>query len=67
MGGRVPLGAQLDSVRAEMMQKLNGPIGPGAVIGTSVADLQILGVTSTATAFVVQARLTGTSGVWFQR
>lgn len=67
MGGRVPLGAQLDSVRAEMMVKLNGPIGPGAVIGTSVADLQIVGVTSTPTAFVVSAKLTGTSGVWFQR
>ncbi len=67
MGGRVPLGAQLDAVRAELMHKLNGPIGPGVVMGSSVSDLQILGVTTTATSFVVSARLTGTSGVWFQR
>ncbi len=66
MGGRIPLGAQLDSVRTEMMLKLNGPIAPGAVMGTSISALDILGVSSTATAFVVRARLAGTSGVWFQ-
>lgn len=66
MGGRIPLGAQLDSVRAELLRKLNGPIAPGAVMGTSVSSLEILGVSSTATAFVVRARLTGTSGVWIQ-
>ena len=66
MGGRVPLGAQLDSVRVEMMRLLNGPIGVGVLLGSSVNDVQILGVTSTATAFVVQARLTGRAGVWIQ-
>lgn len=65
-GGRVALGAQLDSVRAELMRKLNGPMAPGVVMGSSVRDLQILDVTATATAFVVKARLTGQSGVWFQ-
>ncbi len=65
-GGRVALGAQLDSVRAELMRKLNGPMAPGVVMGSSVRDLQIIDVTATATAFVVTARLTGQSGVWFQ-
>jgi len=66
MGGRVPLGAQLDSVRAELMRKLNGSVGPGVVLGSSVASLQITGVTSTANAFIVRARLSGQAGVWFQ-
>jgi hypothetical protein len=66
MGGRIPLGAQLDSVRAELLLKLNGPIGPGTVMGSSVSALQIVGVSTTATAVVVSARLTGTSGVWIQ-
>ncbi|WP_373062040.1 DUF4403 family protein [Gemmatimonas sp.] len=65
-GGRVALGAQLDSVRAEMMRKLNGPMAPGVVMGSSVRDVQIIDVTATASAFVVRARLTGQSGVWFQ-
>ncbi len=66
LGGRVPLGAQLDSVRVELMRKLNGPVGKGVVMGSSVSGLHIIGVTSTATAFVVQARLVGQAGVWFQ-
>jgi len=65
-GGRVALGAQLDSVRAEMMRKLNGPMAPGVVMGSSVRVVQIIDVTATASAFVVRARLTGQSGVWFQ-
>jgi hypothetical protein len=65
-GGRVALGAQLDSVRAELMRKLNGPMAPGVVMGSSVRDVQIIEVTATATAFVVKARLTGQAGVWFQ-
>ncbi|WP_373071218.1 DUF4403 family protein [Gemmatimonas sp.] len=65
-GGRVALGAQLDSVRAEMMRKLNGSMAPGVVMGSSVRDVQIIDVIATASAFVVRARLTGQSGVWFQ-
>jgi len=66
MGGRVPLGAQLDSIRVEMMRKLNGPMGPGIALGSSVTSLQILGVTANATAIVLTARLTGQAGVWIQ-
>lgn len=66
MGGHVPLGAQLDSVRLALMRKLNGPVSKGVVMGSSVSSLHIVGVTSTATAFVVHARLVGQAGVWFQ-
>lgn len=64
--GRIPLGAQLDSVRVELMRKLNGPVAPGVVMGSSVRDVVIHDVTASATAFVVRARLTGQAGVWFQ-
>ena len=40
--------------------------GYSRVITSSVRDLQISDVTATTTAFVVKARLTGQSGVWFQ-
>lgn len=66
MGGRVPLGAQLDSARSELMRKLNGPVGPGVVLGSSVTGLQITGVSSSSTAFIVRARMGGQAGVWFQ-
>ena len=62
----MPLGAQLDSVRAELMVKLNGQLAPGIVMGSSVRDLQITGVGTSATAIVVRALLTGQSGVWVQ-
>lgn len=65
-GGRVPLGAQLDSTRAELMLKLNGTLAPGVVMGSSVRPVQIVQVTSSATAFVVRALLSGQSGVWIQ-
>lgn len=65
-GGRVPLGAQLDSVRAELLTKLNGPLSPGVVMGSSVRDVQISAVSTTPTGIVVYARLSGRSGVWIQ-
>ncbi len=66
MGGRVPVGAQLDSIRAEMLRLLNGPMGPGIALGSSMQPVQILSVTATATALVVRAKLTGKAGVWIQ-
>lgn len=63
-GGRIPLGAQLDSVRHELMRRLNGPLAPGVVMGSSVREVQILSVRSRPTAVVVRALLTGQSGVW---
>ncbi len=65
-GGRVPLGAQLDSARTELLRMLNGTVAPGIALGSSVNPLEILGVRATATAIVVSARLTGRAGVWIQ-
>lgn len=66
MGGRVPLGAQLDSMRTEMLFKLNGPLGPGVSMGSSVRQIEVVGVTTTPTAMIIMARLTGTSDVFIQ-
>ena len=66
MGGRVPLGAQLDSIRVELLRKLNGPVGKGIALGSSVNALQIVSVRTSPQAIVVTARLTGRAGVWIQ-
>ncbi len=66
MGGRLPMGAQLDSARSELLRKLNGTVAPGIALGSSVNPLQILGVSATSTAIVVSARMTGQAGVWIQ-
>jgi hypothetical protein len=65
-GGKLPLGAQLDSARAELLLKLNGALAPGVVMGSSVRDVQITEVTTTSSGIVVRARLTGQSGVGIQ-
>jgi hypothetical protein len=65
-GGRIALGAQLDSARTELLTLLNGTLAPGIVMGSSVREVQIMSVTTSATAFVVRALLTGQSGVWIQ-
>jgi Domain of unknown function (DUF4403) len=66
MGGRVPLGAQLDSVRTQMLQLLNRTVSPGVVIGGSITSLQVESVGTSETAFVVKARLLGQANVWIQ-
>ncbi len=66
MGGRVPLGAQLDSIRVELLRKLNGPVGKGIALGSSVSALQIVSVRTSPQAIVVTARLSGRAGVWIQ-
>jgi len=65
-GGRLPLGAQLDSARVELLTKLNGTLSPGVVMGSSVREVQITEVSTTPTGIVVRAKLTGQSGVWIQ-
>ena len=66
LGGRVPLGAQLDSVRTQMLQLLNRTVAPGVVIGGSITSLQVESVGTSETAFVVKARLLGSASVWIQ-
>ncbi len=66
MGGRVPLGAQLDSVRTQMLQLLNRTVSPGVVLGGSITSFQVESVSTTSSAFVVRARLQGQANVWIQ-
>jgi hypothetical protein len=66
MGGRVPLGAQLDSVRTQMLQLLNRTVSPGVTLGGSITSFQVESVSTTERAFVVRARLIGQANVWVQ-
>jgi Domain of unknown function (DUF4403) len=66
MGGRVPLGAQLDSVRTQMLQLLNRTVSPGVILGGSITSLQVESVGTSESAFVVRARLLGQANVWIQ-
>jgi hypothetical protein len=65
-GGRVQLGAQLDSVRTQMLQLLNRTVAPGVVLGGSISSFQVEGVNTTDAAFIVRARLEGQAHVWIQ-
>jgi Domain of unknown function (DUF4403) len=65
-GGRVQLGAQLDSVRTQMLQLLNRTVAPGVVLGGSISNFQVESVTTTEKAFIVRARLEGQANVWIQ-
>lgn len=66
MGGRVPLGAQLDSVRTQMLQLLNRTVSPGVILGGSISNFQVESVGTTDRAFIVKAKLEGQAGVWIQ-
>lgn len=66
LGGRVPLGAQLDSVRTQMLQLLNRTVSPGVTLGGSITSFQVESVSTTDRAFVVRARLIGQANVWVQ-
>jgi hypothetical protein len=66
MGGRVPLGAQLDSVRTQLLQLLNRTVSPGVILGGSITSFQVESVSTSESAFVVKARLLGQANVWIQ-
>jgi Domain of unknown function (DUF4403) len=65
-GGRVQLGAQLDSVRTQMLQLLNRTVAPGVVLGGSISSFQVESVATTDKAFLVRAKLEGQAHVWVQ-
>ena len=65
-GGRVQLGAQLDSARTTMLQLLNRTVAPGVVIGGSISNFQVESVTTSDRAFLVRAKLEGQAMVWVQ-
>lgn len=66
LGGRVPLGAQLDSVRTQMLQLLNRTVSPGVILGGSITSFQVESVGTNESAFIVRARLLGQAHVWIQ-
>jgi hypothetical protein len=57
--GRLNIGAQLDSVRAQLTRELNRPLAPGASLSGAIESVRILGVHTTPTAFVVRVVLDG--------
>lgn len=63
MGGRVPLGAQLDSVRTQLLQLLNRTVSPGVTLAGTIDSFQVESVSTTPRAFVVKARLVGKASV----
>jgi hypothetical protein len=65
-GGRVQLGAQMDSVRTQMMQLLNRTVSPGVILGGSITRFDVQSVTMTSSAFIVRARLEGQANVYVQ-
>ena len=65
-GGRLDLGAQLDSVRYQLTQRLNGPLAPGMSVGGGVHDMRVLGVHTTGSAFVVRVMLEGNAELYVQ-
>ena len=66
MGGRVPLGAQLDSVRIQMLQLLNTTVAPGVIMGGSITNFRVESVGTTDRAFLVRAKIEGQANVWVQ-
>lgn len=62
-GGKVPLAAQLDSVRTELFRTLNRPVAPGTTLGGTVAQLRVERVVATPTGFRILARMTGEASV----
>ena len=66
-GGKVPLGAQLDSVRTELFRTLNRPVALGTTLGANIAALRVEQVLATPRGFQVRARLTGDASVLIEQ
>ena len=60
-GGRLNVGAQLDSLRYRLTQQLNGQLAPGVLVGGGITDVRIVGVHTTGDAIVVRVVLDGTA------
>ncbi|MBV9880209.1 MAG: DUF4403 family protein [Gemmatirosa sp.] len=63
-GGRLALGAQLDSARMQLTQQMNRPLAPDVYVGGGVSGLQVTGLYVTPTSFVVRVLLEGSAGLW---
>lgn len=65
-GGRLHVGAQLDSARAALDRQLNRPLAPGVAVGGGMRDVRITGLHTTADAFVVRVVLEGDARLFVQ-
>ncbi|AHG90565.1 Protein of unknown function DUF4403 [Gemmatirosa kalamazoonensis] len=63
-GGRLALGPQLDSARAQLTAQMNRPLAPDVVVGGGVTSLRLTGLYLTNDAFVVRVLLEGEAGLW---
>jgi hypothetical protein len=58
-GGRLNVGAQLDSLRYQLTQQLNRRLAPGVLVGGGIREVRIAGVHTTGDAIVVRVVLDG--------
>ena len=65
-GGRLNVGAQLDSLRYQLTQQLNRTVAPGVLVGGGIHDMRISGVHVTGDAIVVRVVLDGTARLILQ-
>ncbi len=65
-GGRLHVGAQLDSARAELDRQLNRPLAPGVAVGGGMRDVRITGLHTTPDAIVVRVVLEGDARLFVQ-
>lgn len=65
-GGRLHVGAQLDSARAELDRQLNRPLAPGVAVGGGMREVRIAGVHTTPDAIVVRVVLEGDARLFVQ-
>jgi hypothetical protein len=65
-GGRLNVGAQLDSLRFQLTRQLNQQLAPGVLVGGGVTDVRIAGLHTTADAIVVRVVLDGTARLILQ-
>jgi hypothetical protein len=63
-GGRLALGAQLDSARMQLTQQMNRPLAPDVAVGGGVTNLRVTHFAITPTSFVVRVLLEGEAGLW---
>ena len=65
-GGRLHVGAQLDSARAGLDRQLNRSLAPGVAVGGGMRDVRITGMHTTADAIVVRVILEGDARLFVQ-
>ncbi|MDB4907474.1 MAG: hypothetical protein JWO05_2258 [Gemmatimonadetes bacterium] len=57
--GRLQIGNQLDSLRSQLSLQMNRPLAPGVALSGQMNDIRILGLYTTASAFVLRVVLDG--------